>query len=132
MYKWANALAAVPHAIARIAALNVDVDVRLPLPLSPHAQFAIPCQSEPLHDMQSAKMSREKEKERGLTALSNSSLARRSAMHFPTRTTKRPATCFNSVMSRRLRATQKSLARCSNSAYVLERITESATPKIKK
>jgi hypothetical protein len=86
------------------------------------ARFAILCQSEPLHDTRSANMSREK-KERGLTTLSSSSCARRIAMDFPTSTTNRPATYFNCMMSRRLRATQKLLARCPNPAYVLERIS---------
>lgn len=55
---WANAPAAVPHAIVGIAAVKVDVN----LPLSPRAQPAIPYQSEPLHGTQSANMSKEKRK----------------------------------------------------------------------
>jgi len=64
----------------------------------------------------------EKKKKR-LIVLSNRSIARRSAIAFPTSRMTHPAMYFNCGMSRWLRATQKSPARCPILAYVLKRIS---------
>ena len=64
----------------------------------------------------------EKKKKR-LIVLSNRSIARRSAIAFPTSRMTHPAMYFNCGMSRWLRETQKSPARCPILAYVLKRIS---------
>jgi hypothetical protein len=78
VYMWANAPAAVPHAIARIA--TVDVDVPLPPPLSRAHNLQFPVKASRYMTRSQPIYPEKKKKKRGLTitTLSNNPPARRS------------------------------------------------------